>query len=427
MNNFNISCWLCLALSIAINSQLQAEPLDRIVAVVNEGVITHLELEKELIKIKRNILQKSGRTPSVERLRKQVLDRMVLLQIQLQRAESRRIRVDDESLNRAINNIAEQNNMDLPQLRDALEADGNTYNEFRKNIHDQMIVARLQQREVDNTITITEQEIENYIKTKTLRGDSSIEYKIQHILVSVPEAATSEQIQRSKRKIESILARLQQGEDFVALAIAESDGQQALNGGDLGWRKADAIPTIFVDAVLGMATGEISPVIRSPSGYHLIRVLDTKSTQKQRILHETKARHILISVEPTADENEALEKIQKIKHRLENGENFATVAKSSSDDKGSGEQGGALGWTRPGQMVKPFELAMNTLEIGVVSEPIRTRFGWHLIEVQERREVDDTEAYEKNKTRDIIRRRKLEPALDNWRRRLRDEAFVQFK
>ncbi|MFV2055265.1 MAG: peptidylprolyl isomerase [Thiohalomonadales bacterium] len=427
MKKFFINGCLSLILGASYNVNVHAEPLDNIVAVVNDGVITRLELETELVKIRRNIQQQNGRVPSEDRLRKQVLDRMVLLQIQLQRAESRRIRVDDESINRAINNIAQQNNLELPQLREALEADGNTYNEFRNSIRDQMIVAKLQRREVDNTITITEQEVENYLKTRTLRGDSSIEYKIQHILISVPEAATSEQIQRSKRKIEAVLARLKQGEDFVALAIAESDGQQALNGGDLGWRKADAIPTVFVDAVLGMETGEISPVIRSPSGYHLIRVKETRSSQKTRLLQETKARHILIAIEPTLDENVALENIQKIRQRLESGEDFATLAKAQSDDKGSGEQGGDLGWTRPGQMVKPFELAMNSLAVGVVSEPIRTQFGWHLIEVQERREVDNTESYEKNKTRDIIRMRKLEPALDNWRRRLRDEAFVQIK
>ena len=419
--------WILLVLSLIYISPLQAEPLDHIVAVVNEGVITHLELEKELVKIKRNIMQQSGRTPDDDRLRKQVLDRMVLLEIQLQRAEKRRIRIDDESLNRAINNIAAQNNMELPQLREALEEEGNTYQDFRKTIREQMIVSRLQQREVESGITVTEQELENYLKTKKTRGDSTTEYRVQHILVSVPEAATSEQIQLSKLKVEKLFVKLQQGEDFVELAIAESDGQKALDGGDLGWRKIDAVPSLFVEHVLNMATGTVSPIIRSPSGYHLIKMAETRSTQKTRILVEIKARHILINVTSDTEEDTALEKIQQLKQRLDKGEDFAELAKEFSDDKGSGENGGELGWTRDGQMVKPFETAMKALDIGIVSEPVRTRFGWHLIEVQEQREIDDTETFEKNKIRNILRTRKLEPALDNWRRRLRDEAFVQIK
>jgi len=270
-----------------LSSPLEAEKLDRIVAVVNACVITLLELDQELDKLKRGMQKQQARLPSDDLLRKQVLEHMVLLQIQLERAEKRRIRIDDESLNRALNKIAEQNNMKLRQLREALERDGRNYQEFRSTIRKQMIVSRLQQREVDNRISVTDQEIENFISAKNLQGDSTTEYKLQHILISVPESATAEQIQASKQEAQEILTKVGQGVEFFQLAVSHSDGQQAFNGGDLGWRKYDAIPSLFTEHIATMKSGASSSLIRSPSGFHIIRLADKRSTAKSRTLPST--------------------------------------------------------------------------------------------------------------------------------------------
>lgn len=426
--NSRKNCSWYVALTLLLSSSvINAEPLDRIVAVVNEDVITFLELDSEFTKLRRTISAQKARLPSDEILRRQVLERMVLLQIQLQRAEKRRIRIDDESLNRALNRIAEQNKMELPQLREALEREGNNYEEFRATIREQMIVTRLQQREVESTITVTEQEVENFLETKKLRGDPNTEYRLQHILISVPESASSEQIQASKQEAQELFSKISQGEEFFQLAISHSDGQQALNGGDLGWRKSDSIPSLFANEVVDMKVGMTSSVIRSPSGFHIVHLAEKRSNVKPKILKQFKSRHILIKVDDVVSNEKALEKAEQLRLRLLQGEDFASLAKANSDDKGSGAEGGELGWSNPGQMVQPFEKAVNSLDLGKLSKPVLTDFGWHLIEVLDRRDFDNSDAYTKNQSRNTLRNRKLEPALDNWRRRLRDEAFVQIK
>ena len=392
----------------------KSDAVDRIVAIVNDDVITSTELDAELNLIKQQLRQQQTQLPPDSVLKKQVLDRLVITRIQLQYAEKRLLKVDDESLNKAIENIANQNGLDLVGFRRALEANGLDYSEYRDRVRNEMIIARLQQREVQRRINVTDEEVEDFLANKDLQDNSNEEYRLQHILLVVPEAAAAERIQAAKQKAQQLLEQLRSGADFTQLAIAESDGQQALNGGDLGWRKLAEIPTLFSDLVRTMQVGEISDVIRSPSGFHIIKLAEKRSGNAQHIVSQTLARHILIQTNELVSSAEALDRIQKLKQRIDNGEDFAQIAAANSDDKASAAEGGSLGWVNPGVMVKEFEDAMNRLQPGEISDPVRTQFGWHIIEVEDRRQHDDEQAQytqgEKGQTH-LRQRRALEIGL----------------
>ncbi|MCI0505287.1 MAG: peptidylprolyl isomerase [Gammaproteobacteria bacterium] len=401
--------------------------IDRIVAIVNDDVITYVELATEVNVIKQQLRAQQTQLPPDNILEKQVLDRLVITRIQLQHAERRLLKVDDETLNKAIANIASQNGLDINDFRQALEASGMNYSEYRERIRNEIIVSRLQQREVQRKINVTDQEIEDFLANQDLQESTNEEYRLQHILLVVPEAAAAERIQAVKQKAQQLLERLQAGEDFSQVAIADSDGQQALTGGDLGWRKLAEIPTLFSDLVRNMQVGELSGVIRSPSGFHIIKLAEKRSSDVQHIVKQTLARHILIQTNELVASDEALERLQQLKQRIESGEDFAQIAKAHSDDKGSAADGGNLGWVNPGVMVREFEEAMNQLQPGEISVPVKTQFGWHLIKVEDRREHDNTEEFVKRQAGEFILQQKLGPALENWIRQIKDEAFVQLR
>jgi peptidyl-prolyl cis-trans isomerase SurA len=405
----------------------QRQALDRIVAVVNDDVITALELDSELQNIKQQLRGQRMALPPDDVLQKQVLERMIVLNIQLQDAERRHIRVDDDTINNTVENIARQNNMTIMQFSQALRSDGVDYSDFRKRIGDELTIKRLQQREVANRVTVTEQEVDDFLASQEAQSSPNNEYRIAHILVSVPEAATAERIQSAKQKAQNILEQLDQGADFAQLAVAQSDGQQALQGGDLGWRTLAQIPSLISTAVSQMDIGQHSEAIRSPSGFHIFKLVDKRSKEVQHIINQTKVRHILIKPDVVLSSAEAKKRIEQLKQRIEGGEDFAQLATSHSDDKGSASQGGDLGWVNPGVMVQPFEEAMNALKIGEISDPVQTRFGWHILQVLDRRQFDDTEEYKRNQARETVRQRKIEPAMANWLRRIRDEAFVEVR
>jgi peptidyl-prolyl cis-trans isomerase SurA len=405
----------------------QRQALDRIVAVVNDDVITALELNTELQSIKQQLRSQRMSLPPDDVLQKQVLERMIVLNIQLQDADRRHIRVDDEAINNTVENIARQNNMTIMQFSQALRSDGLDYSEFRKRIGDELTINRLQQREVANRVTVTEQEVEDFLASQESQSAPSDEYHIAHILVSIPEAATAERIQSAKQKAQKILDDLNQGTDFAQLAVAQSDGQQALEGGDLGWRTQAQIPSLIAATIANMQVGQYSDAIRSPSGFHIFKLMDKRSNEVQHIVNQTKVRHILIKPDLILSSSEARKRIEQLKQRIEGGEDFAQLATTHSDDKGSATQGGDLGWVNPGVMVQPFEEAMNALPIGQVSDPVQTRFGWHILQVLDRRKFDDTEEYKRNQAREVVRQRKIEPAMANWLRRIRDEAFVEVR
>ncbi|VAX00486.1 Periplasmic chaperone and peptidyl-prolyl cis-trans isomerase of outer membrane proteins SurA [hydrothermal vent metagenome] len=422
--------WITLAGSLLMTSVVQAKlevenPLDRIVAVVNDEVITALELKAEMGLIKKQLSQQNTRLPSDAVLEKQLLDRMILRRIQLQMAKRASIRVDDDMLNRTLENIAAQNRMNLSQFRSALQNEGINFESFRENMRDEITVNRLQQRQVRSRIVVTQQEIDNFINNQKLRGGKDKEYHLGHILISVPEAASAQEIKSARAKAEKIVQDLRAGADFIQTAISLSDGQQALEGGDLGWRRADALPSLFADWVLQQDVNNVSEALRSPSGFHIIKMLDIRDNQPQHVVTQTHARHILIKPFDEADSDDARARLEKIRERIIAGEDFAALAKAHSDDPGSGAEGGELGWVNPGEMVPSFEQGMNALAVDELSEPVRSRFGWHVIQVLERRNQDVTEQVQNKNASDAIRERKLDPAMQAWVRRIRDEAFVQ--
>lgn len=414
----SLSCLAQAALSVPGS-------LDSIVAVVNEDVITALELETEVARVKDQLRLQRTPLPKDEVLRKQLLDRLILRQIQLQIAERSSIRVNDETLNQTLENIAAQNKISLAEFREVLEREGVDFNAYREDMRKEIIVSRLQRREVHNRVTVSEQEVDNFLANEALQENPNTEYHLGHILVALPEAASGEIIARARDKAENLVSKLRSGADFAQTAVAESDGQQALEGGDLGWRQASALPTLFADKVQAMAEDQVSDPIRSPSGFHIIKLLGKRINEPQHLVQQTHVRHILVRSDEAVGSEEALRRIRQLQQRLDSGEDFAQLAKANSDDTGSAVKGGDLGWMNPGDLVPPFEQAMNALPLNKLSDPVQTRFGWHLIEVLERRQHDSSAEVKRNQARETIRRRKIEPAMDTWLRRLREESFVE--
>ena len=345
---------------------------------------------------------------------------------QLQLAARSGIQVDDDTLNRTISTVAAQNKLTLSEFRNVLERDGVDFAQFREEMRDEITLRKLRQRQVDSRITVTNQEIDNLLATQKRQGNISDEYRIGHILIALPEAATPKQIQAAREKAQTVLSELRHGADFGKTAITFSDGQQALDGGDLGWRRAGELPTMFSDVVLQLKVGEISDLIRSSSGFHIIKLLGHRGGDRH-ITTQTHARHILIRPNELITDDDARRKLEEIRNRIEHGEKFAAMAEAYSDDKANSGNGGDLGWVNPGDMDPDFEAAMDALQPNQLSQPVRTRFGWHLIEVLGRRNQDITEEFERTKAREQIYQRKIEEESMNWLRRLRDEAYVEIR
>ncbi len=400
-------------------------PLNHIVAVVNDDVVLQSELDKRIRLVTEQLQKQGTQLPPHEVLRKQVLDRLVLENLELQMAKRAGIRVDDEKLNAALRNMAKQNGMTLTKFRGVLEKEGFNYVAFREDFRNQIIMNQIRQQMVDNRVQVSDQEIDNLLESAAEFNDQSREYHLSHILVSLPEAASPEQIQKAKHRAEDILARLKAGADFKQMAIAESDSQTALSGGDLGWRKTGQLPSFFSDVVGQLKPGQISNLIRTPSGFHIIKIEGIRG-DKKHLIHQTLASHILLRPDTLVTEDQVKTRITQLYDRIMGGESFAELARAHSQDPGSASRGGSLGWVTPGQMVPEFEKAMNKLKVGEVSKPVKTRFGWHLIKVLDRREHDDTKAYRRARARDSIRQRKTDEELEIWLRRLRDEAYVEY-
>ncbi len=416
--------YLILGFALQV-STLAAEPLNRIVATVNDNVVLESELNNREAMITKQLQQQNAQLPAADALRKQVLDRLIIENLQLQLAERSGIRIDDVTLNKNLQTMAGQNNMTLGEFRLVLEKDGFNYVAFREQFRNQLTMNRIRQQMVDNRVEVTEQEVDNLLATAASFNDQHREYNLGHILISVPEAATPEEIQQGTERADSMLERLRNGSDFEQMAIAESDGQQALGGGNLGWRKTGQLPSFFSDVVGGLQVGQISEAIRSPSGFHIIKILDIRGDERH-IIKQTKARHILLRPDTLVSEEEIMTRITQLHDRIVQGEDFGPLARAHSQDPGSGSEGGELGWVTPGQMVPEFEEAMNKLEIGDVSQPIKSRFGYHLIQVTDRREQDNTKDYRRTQARESIRKRKTDEELEIWLRRLRDESYVEY-
>lgn len=404
-----------------------AEPrlLDRIVAVVNNDVITRLELEEQLRVASRQLARQGTPMPQKELLEKQLLERMVTTRVLGQVGRDTGVRVDDVQLDRAIARIAQENKLSQADFRIALEQDGIDYQGFREQIRSEIVASRLREREVESRVTVSDAEIEGYLRGQAASGRND-EFSLLHILVTVPESAAPDVIQSRRARAEEAMARLRKGEDFNQVSATYSDAPNALQGGDLGWRNAGRLPNIFAQAVVGMKAGDLSPVLRSANGFHILKLVERRSSVQQVMVERTRARHILIRLNEVVAEAEAVRRLQEIREKLAKGGDFAEFARTSSED-GSASRGGDLGWLSPGDTVPEFEQAMKALKPGEVSQPVQSPFGWHLIQVMERRTEDLTIERQRQMARQAIRARKADEAFTEWVRQQRDRAYVDIR
>lgn len=398
---------------------------DRIVAVVNDEVITLLELNSRLNQALAQLKQQGTPLPPRAELEKQMLERLVTNKVQIQQAREMGLRVDDAQLEQALQRIAGNNKMSLAQFRDALQKDGIGFAKFREEIRDEITISRLREREVENKIVISEGEIDNYLASDQTK-EAKEEYQVAHILLRAPESASSSQLATLKAKADEVLERARKGENFAQLAAAYSDAPDGLQGGNLGMRPLDRLPSIFSEVVGRMNAGDIGPLLRSPNGFHIVKLLNKKGGAALPPVQQTHVRHILIRVNELVSETEARHKLEGLYDRIAHGEKFAELAKLHSQD-GSAPKGGDLGWIYPGDTVPEFERAMNNLKPGEVSRPVKSPFGFHLIEVLERRVQDVSADRQKAAARQVLRERKLDEAYQDWLRQARDRAYVDLR
>lgn len=402
------------------------DKLDRIVAVVDQTVITELELENRIATVTAQLKKQGTALPPEDILRKQILERLISDALQLQLAAQTGVKVDDNQLDRTIERIAEQNQMSLTEFGDALAQDGLSMRKFRADIRNEITLSRVRDREVDSRITITESEIDNFLTNQASRNENTDEYEASHILIRTPEDGSPEDIQKAKQKAEDALGAINAGTAFSQVSASSSDAPNALEGGSLGWKNSTQMPTLFLDALKGMSVGDVSPVLRSPNGFHILKLTNKRGGNSPLVIDQTHARHILIKLSEVVSEKEGKVKIDNIKDRLDNGEKFEVLARQFSED-GTASSGGDLGWINPGDTVPDFEKAMVALKIDQISEPVRTPFGWHVVQVLERRKQDMSKESARLKARQEIKARKSEEAYQDWLRELRDRAYVELR
>ncbi len=399
---------------------------DRIVAVVNDEVITLYDLRSRLETALSQLKQQGTPLPPRDVLERQMLERLVVDRVQLQLARDTGLRIDDSQLDQALGRIAASNKLNLGQFRQALERDGIPYAKFREQVREEMTVARLREREVDNRLVISDAEVDNFLEAETAKGGNADEVQVAHILLRAPEGASPEQLQRLKAKADQVMDRLRRGEDFSQLAASFSDAPDALQGGVLSPRPIDRLPAIFAEAVVKMRPGEISPILRSANGFHIVKLVGRKGGLSLPPVQQTHARHILIRVNELVSESDARHKMTGLRDRLQHGGDFAELARLFSQD-GSAAKGGDLGWIYPGDTVPEFERAMNGLAINEISQPVQSPFGFHLIQVLERRTQDVSDERKRMAARQALRERKLDEAYQDWLRQIRDRAYVEYR
>ncbi|NMG68918.1 peptidylprolyl isomerase [Parazoarcus communis] len=417
-----VSCTAMIAPSMAAS---RVAAVDRIVAVVNSDVITSVQLRDRVEQITRQVQRQGGQLPPADVLERQILERLIIEQAQLQLARETSLRVDDATLERAIARIAENNRISATELRATLERDGVSWSRFRDEIRTEILLTRLREREVDSRIVVTDAEIDNFLQNNP-DAFSGSEYLVAHILMRAPESASPEQIARLRERAERALSRLRAGEAFGRVAADSSDAPDSVNGGSLGWRERDRLPALYADAARDLQPGQVSPVLRSAAGLHIIQLVDKRggAAAGPEQLEQTRARHILIKTSEVLSDTDAEARLRALRERIVNGGDFAELAKANSADL-SAARGGDLGWLNPGDTVPEFERAMNALRPGEVSPVVRSPFGWHLIQVMERRLQDVTDERKRNAARNILRDRKADEAYEDWVRQLRDSTYVE--
>jgi peptidyl-prolyl cis-trans isomerase SurA len=400
--------------------------LDRVVVVVNDEAITQWDMN-EARRILLSQLKSSKITPPPnDVLDKQVLERLIVQRAVLQYAKETGIRVDDTTVERTILRIAEENKLAADEFRKVLEREGIPYANYREDIRKQILIQRVRDREVDSKVSVSDAEVDNYLATLASQAGGEDEYQLSHIYIAVPEEASSDAVEASRRRAEQALAEIKSGKDFAQVAAAYSAAPDAPSGGDLGWRTRARLPSVFADLVQKMKPGEVSNVLRSGSGFHIVKLVDERNRNQPTVVDQTHARHILIKVNEQTSEADAKAKIDRLRERIVGGANFDEIARANSEDA-SGAKGGDLGWLSPGDTVRDFEQAMEKLPVGEVSQPIRTPFGWHLIQVLERRKQDVTVERRREQARQAIRQRKSDEQFEEFVRQLRDRTYVEYK
>ena len=423
---FGVLLTLPIAVMTHVAGAEAADPIDRILIVVNDEIITAREVDTRVAVVRTRLASQKVNLPPDDILRRQVMERMVAERLQQQAARQLGFTVSDERLDQAIRRVAEQNRKSPEDLRRESEKEPGGYRAFREELRGQLLVQQLVEREVNNRVFVSEAEVENFLAARAGR-DGGVEYNISHILLGLPESASPEVIARARQRAEGLHAELRKGADFGQLAVANSQGQNALEGGGLGWKQSGQLPDLFVNALRTLKPGTVSEVLRSPSGFHILRLNDRRGGAEALRVTQTRVRHILIKTGELVSPSEAQRRIEQLRERIVNGVDFAETARAHSEDVGSAANGGDLGWMNPGQTVPEFEKAMNALKPGELSAPVKSPFGVHLIQVQERRERDVSQEREAATARNQLHARKADERYEQWLRQLRDEAFVEYR
>jgi len=400
--------------------------VDRIVAVVNKEVITYSELNEAVGMAERQLRRQGTAAPERPVLERQMLERLILDKAQLQMARETGIRIEELQLDRAVERIAQSNNMTLADFRRTLESDGVSFDGWRNDVRQQMMMARLREREVENRVQVSETEIDVFLEQLKTRPEAA-EYNLAHILVRVPEGASPERIRQARERAEQALAEAKGGAAFARVAASFSDAPDALQGGAIGWRSHDRLPELFAEALSKMKPGEVSEPLRSPAGFHILQLVDRRGAGAEAPVLQTRMRHILIRTSEAVSESEARRKLLDLRDRIvSGGADFAELARVHSDD-GTAARGGELDWVYPGDTVPEFERAYEELKVGELSQPVRTPFGYHLIQVLERRSSDLSPERRRMQARQTLRERKADEAYQEWLRQLRDQTYVELR
>jgi len=405
------------------------ELLDRVAATVNEGVVLQSELDEQMIVISARLREQKLDMPPQNVLRKQVLDRLVLQELQMQRANRAGIKVSDETLNNALSDVAKQNSIKLEDLPEALASQGIDYAGYRDSLRKELAMQILRQRDVIGRINVSPREIEQFLERQKKMPSENIIYDVSHILIAVPQAATPEELDEASHKADEVFLKAASGQDFARLAVQYSNAQTALEGGSLGKRKGSELPSFVAETISGMKDGDVTKPIRTPSGFHILKLNSTEGSNSQQVIvNQTHARHILLKPNELQDDATVQQKLASIRDRILNkGEDFAAVASVVSEDPGSSADGGDLGWSNPGQFVPEFEKQLAQLQPDEISQPFRTQFGWHIIQLLGRRQFDTTDEVRHQRAFAAIREAKADEETELWLRRLRDEAYVEYK
>jgi len=401
--------------------------LDRIAAVVNEGVVLNSQLDEQVAEITERLRQQQTELPPPNVLRKQVLERLVMEEIQLQRAERVGVQVSDDMLNSAVADVAKRNKINFADLPQALAAQGIDYRTFRDEIRKEMTIQLLQQRDVIARINVSPRELDQFMAKQQNAPDANAEYNVSHILISVAVSASPEQIESRAARAREVYEKAKGGEDFAQLAIAYSDSSTNIEGGSLGWRRGSQLPSIAADQIAKLKPGEVSEPVRTPSGFHIFKLNEMRGGVQQTVQDQVHARHILLKTSELQDDQTAEQKLAAIRERIEKGEDFATIAAATSQDPGSAAEGGDLGWAGPGSFVPEFEKQVDALQVNEISQPFKTPYGWHIVQLLGRRQYDVTDDVRRNRAFAELRQSKAEEETELWLRRLRDEAFVDYR